>query len=78
MAQSTNEAKNATLYASSGLPLIRMIGVVSTDSPSRCSENAVAPCAGKNCVAFHHGVVSGRTRAFQDMIQTLSKGSPGS
>ena len=46
MAQSGNDRKKATLYESSTLPVAAMIGVVITDNPSRCSENAIVPGIG--------------------------------
>ena len=43
---STKERRNAMLYASSGLPVTRITGVVKIVRPSRCSENAIVPAAG--------------------------------
>src|SRR5438093_987526 len=73
-----NDKANATLYASTGLPVSQMTGEASGQSPSRCSVNVVTPVAGKNEGKFHQRSVSGVTVAFQCRIAALSSGSPRS
>lgn len=46
IAQSGNDRKNAALYASKALPVAAITGVVMTDNPSKCSENASTPSIG--------------------------------
>ena len=71
-------ARNAALYASTTSCVHAMIGAVRGARPSRCSENASTPGAGKNAGAFHQDAVRGITRVEHQRIQALSSGSMGS
>src|SRR4029453_1017240 len=55
-----------------------MSGVVTTDSPTRCSENARLPWSGQKAGPFHHCAVNGILVASHQRIQVLRSGSPGS
>src|SRR5438128_1826246 len=73
-----NDKANATLYASTGLPVSQITGEAIGQSPRRCSVNVVTPVAGKYDGKFHQRSVSGVTVAFQCRIAALSSGSPTS
>src|SRR4029450_7419135 len=55
-----------------------MSGVVTTDSPTRCSENARLPWSGQKAGPFHHCAVNGILVASHQRIQVLRSGPPGS
>ena len=58
--------------------MIQTTGDAMGQSPSRCSENVIAPSAGKKTGAFHHAVVNGTVVAFHHRIHVFSRGSPAS
>src|SRR5215212_3658186 len=68
---SGKDHSSATLWASTGLPVIQMIGEVIGVRPTRLSVNAATPGAGKKAGAFHHADENGMVLAFHSRIQAF-------